>query len=89
MSFSGSPAKTQFYSPNGAGRDSYIYSHNGGFCPEKKPCKIEDLGKYSTPTFLQQKISVASIFTSTEQNQLDIIEKNITINIYEAKEDIM
>jgi len=52
MSFSGSPAKTQFYSPNGAGRDSYIYSHNGGFCPETKPCKIEDLGTFQ---FLKQR----------------------------------
>ena len=37
--------KTQFYSANGAGRDSYIYGTNGGFCPQKEPCKIEDLGK--------------------------------------------
>ena len=54
MSLTGSPiktVKTQFYSPNGAGRDSYIYAHNGGFCPEKKPCKIEDLGTFQ---FLKQ-----------------------------------
>ena len=46
MSLSGSPTKTLFYSPNGAGRDSYIYGNNGGFCPSKEPCKIEDLGKF-------------------------------------------
>jgi len=45
MSASNSPTKTQFYSANGAGRDSYIYSTNGGFCPPKEPCKIEALGK--------------------------------------------
>ena len=45
MSLSPSPTKTQFYSPNGAGRDSYIYGNNGGFCPSKEPCKIEELGK--------------------------------------------
>ena len=41
-----SPTKTQFYSANGAGRDSYIYGTNGGFCPMKEPCKIEELGKW-------------------------------------------
>ena len=40
-----SPNKTQFYSANGAGRDSYIYGNNGGFCPAKEPVKIETLGK--------------------------------------------
>ena len=45
MAQSLSPTKTQFYSANGAGRDSYIYGTNGGFCPMKEPCKIEDLGK--------------------------------------------
>ena len=33
MEKSFSPAKTQFYAANGAGRDSYIYGSNGGFCP--------------------------------------------------------
>ena len=33
MEKSSSPAKTQFYAANGAGRDSYIYGSNGGFCP--------------------------------------------------------
>ena len=44
---SSSPTKTQFYSANGAGRDSYIYGNNGGFCPPKEPCKIEVLGKHT------------------------------------------
>ena len=42
-----SPTKTQFYSANGAGRDSYIYGDNGGFAPMKEPCKIEALGKFN------------------------------------------
>ena len=37
--------KTQFYGPDGFGRDTYIYNDNGGFCPEKLPCQIETLGK--------------------------------------------
>ena len=41
-----SPTKTQFYSANGAGRDSYIYGDNGDFAPAKEPCKIEALGKF-------------------------------------------
>ena len=45
-----SPTKTQFYSANGAGRDSYIYGTNGGFCPMKEPCKIEELGKWKFMT---------------------------------------
>ena len=45
-SVGGSPTKTQFYSANGAGRDSYIWGNNGGFCPQKEPCKIEELGKW-------------------------------------------
>ena len=48
MEKSSSPTKTQFYSANGAGRDSYIYGSNGGFCPQKEPCKIEALGKFLT-----------------------------------------
>ena len=43
-----SPTKTQFYSANGAGRDSYIYANNGGFCPRKEPCKVQELGKYAS-----------------------------------------
>ena len=50
MSLASAPAtKTQFYSANGAGRDSYIHANNGGFCPEKQPCKIEELGKSLIP----------------------------------------
>ena len=51
MSFSATaPAtKTQFYSANGAGRDSYIHGNNGGFCPPKEPCKIDELGKSYSP----------------------------------------
>lgn len=40
-----SPTKTQFYSANGTGRDSYIHANNGGFCPRKEPCKVQELGK--------------------------------------------
>ena len=47
MSMMSSPTKTQFYSANGAGRDSYIYGNNGGFAPAKTACKIEALGKLS------------------------------------------
>ena len=43
-----SPTKTQFYSANGAGRDSYIYANNGGFCPRKEACKVQELGKSIT-----------------------------------------
>ena len=28
-----STAKATFYSPNGTGRDTYIYGDNGGFTP--------------------------------------------------------
>ena len=52
MSFSATApiTKTQFYSANGAGRDSYIHGNNGGFCPPKEPCKIDDLGKCRSPS---------------------------------------
>ena len=53
MSIGGSPTKTQFYSANGAGRDSYIWGNNGGFCPQTEPCKIEALGKeYNNKLFI-------------------------------------
>ena len=39
-------SKTQFYSMNGGGRDSYIYNNNGGFCPAISPTKIEELGTF-------------------------------------------
>jgi hypothetical protein len=44
---SASPTKTQFYSANGYGRDSYIYGNNGGFCPATEPCKIDGISKLS------------------------------------------
>ena len=47
----GSPTKTQFYSANGAGRDSYIWGNNGGFCPPTEPCKMEALGKFKKFSF--------------------------------------
>lgn len=37
--------KTQFYTTDGTGRDTYISLHNGGFCPPHEPTKIEELGK--------------------------------------------
>jgi hypothetical protein len=37
--------KSLFYNADGSGRDTYIYNPNGGFSPEKTPCKIEELGK--------------------------------------------
>lgn len=39
-------SKTQFYSANGAGRDSYIHLDNGGFAPSREPCRIEALGTF-------------------------------------------
>lgn len=39
-------SRTQFYSSNGTGRDSYINVNNGGFCPSSEPIKIEELGKF-------------------------------------------
>ena len=38
-------SKSQFYGGDGTGRDTYIYMANGGFCPEKKPTKIDDVSK--------------------------------------------
>ena len=43
-----SPTKTQFYTANGYGRDSYIYANNGGFCPPHSACKIEGVSKSPT-----------------------------------------
>lgn len=37
-------SKSQFYGGDGTGRDTYIYNFNGGFCPEKQPVKVEELG---------------------------------------------
>ena len=39
-------SKAQFYGGDGTGRDTYIYMNNGGFCPEKQPCKVEEIGRY-------------------------------------------
>ncbi len=39
-------SRTQFYGVNGTGRDSYINVNNGGFCPAKGPCQIEELGSF-------------------------------------------
>ena len=47
-------SKTQFYAANGAGRDSYIHSNNGGFCPSKEPCKIDENGKLSKRYMLEE-----------------------------------
>lgn len=41
-----SPNKTQYYTANGFGRDSYIYGNNGGFVPMKGPIKCEELGNF-------------------------------------------
>jgi len=41
------PNKSQFYYPDGTGRDPYVYANNGGFCPEKQTHKIEEIGKFS------------------------------------------
>ena len=57
----GSPTKSQFYSANGAGRDSYIYGNNGGFCPQQEACKIEALGKYPL-NIISQVIRKAFLF---------------------------
>ena len=37
--------KSIFYHADGTGRDTYIYNPNGGFYPEKSPCKIEEISK--------------------------------------------
>jgi len=47
-----SPNKTQFYTANGFGRDSYIHANNGGFVPMKGPVRCEELGKFSFPCFV-------------------------------------
>eukprot|EP00347_Sterkiella_histriomuscorum_P021970 403332137 len=39
-------SKTQFYSGDGTGRDTYVYNNNGGFCPSAMPTKIEELGTF-------------------------------------------
>ena len=39
-------SKSQFYGGDGTGRDTYIYMINGGFCPEKKPTRIDGVSKY-------------------------------------------
>jgi hypothetical protein len=51
-----SQSRTQFYTGNGSGRDTYIYNNNGGFCPFKQPTKIEELG-----TALSNSFSISSI----------------------------
>lgn len=38
--------KTLFYHGDGTGRDTYIYNFNGGFSPEKSPCRVEEIGKF-------------------------------------------
>jgi hypothetical protein len=40
-------SKSQFYGGDGTGRDTYIYMANGGFCPEKKPTRIDGVSKYT------------------------------------------
>ena len=39
-------SKTQFYSGDGTGRDTYVYNNNGGFCPAAFPTKIEEQGMF-------------------------------------------
>lgn len=39
-------SKNQFYGGDGTGRDTYIYTNNGGFCPDKPSLKVEQLGKF-------------------------------------------
>ena len=39
------PAKSQVYVADGMGRDSYIYTSNGGFSSEQSPNKVHELGK--------------------------------------------
>lgn len=42
-----SAAKTLKYSQNGTGRDSYIYTNNGGYYPPIPSVVKVDTGKYS------------------------------------------
>ncbi len=45
-------SKTQFYGTNGTGRDTYIHTTNGGFCPPIEKCQMESLGKVKhSPSF--------------------------------------
>lgn len=39
------PAKTLHYNQDGNGRDTYIYTHNGGFYPSRKTNGVEEIGK--------------------------------------------
>ena len=71
MSFS--PNKTQFYSANGAGRDSYIYGNNGGFCPSKEPCKIETLGKCCVSFIPYSKVKATNLFHVAWTNTRTVI----------------
>lgn len=52
MAYTGELRKSQMpngkltsYSPDGVGRDTYIHNINGGFMPEKMPCKIDKVSK--------------------------------------------
>ena len=38
-------SKMQYYGGDGSGRDGYIYRSNGGFCPEKQNCRVEEIGR--------------------------------------------
>ncbi|CDW72970.1 UNKNOWN [Stylonychia lemnae] len=49
-------SKTQFYSGDGTGRDTYIQGNNGGFCPATMPTKIEELGTFY---FMKQRAKYA------------------------------
>lgn len=41
-------SKSQFYGGDGTGRDTYIYMANGGFCPEKRPTRIDGVSSFVT-----------------------------------------
>ena len=54
-------SKTQYYGGDGSGRDTYIYMSNGGFCPEKMPCRMEELGmflKFTSISYSNSKIII-------------------------------
>ena len=53
-------SKTQFYGNDGTGRDQYIQSNNGGFCPAKGPCQIEELGTQHTYQAMHYDMAIHS-----------------------------
>ncbi len=56
MSIFAQAAKTTFYSPNGAGRDSYIYCNNGGLTAKNSAIVQPPVGKITNPVIHSRHI---------------------------------